>query len=353
MGGWREVSNSGGYPERVVQPHRPGRDQEPPGHAGARHVGHRRGRGRHRRRRHRRDAPGHDRPRLHHQRPRRPARPGHRGRAAAAGLRPGRQRLRPHVPDAPGREDRHPQQSAGEDPGRPVDGLHARGRSRVPRHQGGPREGLRAHDQAERRRRRDRRYGRPRAGEYRARGGAAGDGGQVAPLQGVRRDRRLPDLPGDDRGRPDRGNGPAHRPGLRGDQSRGHLGAPVLRGGRAAVRRAGHPRVPRRPARHRGGGPGGPAERPAPGAQGAAAAQGGRVRGGRGGHGDDPHPAEGGRRPHRGGGRARHPGPRAPGAHGSGQGRGARETNPPTSGAGSATRWRAPTCSSACPPRAC
>ena len=50
-------------------------------------------------------------------------------------------------------------------------------------------------------------------------------------------------------------------PGLRRHQPRGHLGAAVLRDRAAAACRARHPRLPRRPARHRDRGPGGAPER--------------------------------------------------------------------------------------------
>ena len=47
-----------------------------------------------------------------------------------------------------------------------------------------------------------------------------------------------------------------HRPGLRRHQPGGHLRAPLLRNRGAAEGGAGHPRLPRRPARHRRGGAG-------------------------------------------------------------------------------------------------
>ncbi len=57
----------------------------------------------------------------------------------------------------------------------------------------GPRP--RPHDQEEHGRHRHRRHRRAGARRHRARGGAAGHGGQGAVVQGVRRRRRLPDLP--------------------------------------------------------------------------------------------------------------------------------------------------------------
>ena len=68
-------------------------------------------------------------------------------------------------------------------------------RARLARDRRRSREGLGADDQAEHRRRRQRRQRGARARRRRPRGGAAGDGGQGRPLQGVRRRRRVPDLP--------------------------------------------------------------------------------------------------------------------------------------------------------------
>ena len=59
-----------------------------------------------------------------------------------------------------------------------------------------PPAGLRADDQAEHGGRRHRRHRGARPGRHRPRGGAAGDGRQGDALQGVRRRRRLADLPG-------------------------------------------------------------------------------------------------------------------------------------------------------------
>ena len=68
----------GPHPERLVQPHAPGGDQEPAGDARPPDLRHRRGRRRHPGRRSRRAREGHHRPRLHDQRARRAARPGDR-----------------------------------------------------------------------------------------------------------------------------------------------------------------------------------------------------------------------------------------------------------------------------------
>ena len=92
-------------------------------------------------------------------------------------------------------------------PRRPEHGLHAGRRARLHRDPRGPRQGLPVHDQAQHGRRRLRRQRRARAGRHRPRGRDARDGGQGRPVQGVRRRRRLPDLPvhqGPGRDRPDR-----------------------------------------------------------------------------------------------------------------------------------------------------
>ena len=81
--------------------------------------------------------------------------------------------------------------------------------------------------------------------------------------------------------------------------------------------------------------------------------QGRGVRGRRGGDGDDPHAAACRRRCHPGVDEHGIRPPGRPEPMDPVKAAVAGETNPPTSGAGSATRWRAPTSSSACPPRAC
>ena len=124
-----------------------------------------------------------------------------------------------------------------------------------------PRQGLRVHDQEEHRRGRLRRQRRARARQHRPRGGDAGDGGQGDAVQGVRRGRRLPDLPRHPGRRGDRQGGRADRADLRRHQPRGHLRPALLRDRGAAEGLARHPGLPRRPARHRGGGDGGAVQR--------------------------------------------------------------------------------------------
>ena len=68
----------------------------------------------------------------------------------------------------------------------------------------GPEQGLEPDDQAEHGRRRQRRHGGARARRHRPRGGDAGDGGQGDAVQGVRRRRRVADLPRDEGRRRDR-----------------------------------------------------------------------------------------------------------------------------------------------------
>ena len=138
-----------------------------------------------------------------------------------AARRRGRARLRPDVPAAPRRQDRDGVEVAAEDARRPLDGLHARRRAGLPRDRRGPQQGLEPHDQAEHRRGRERRHGRARARRHRARGGDAGDGGQGDAVQGVRRRRRVADLPRDDgRGRDRRRRRPRSRPASAASTSR-------------------------------------------------------------------------------------------------------------------------------------
>ena len=177
---------------------------------------------------------------------------------------------RPHLPAARGRQDRTAQQALAEDARRSLDGVHAGGGARVHRDPRRPRQGGAVHDQAQHRGGRLRRHRGARPGRHRPGGGDAGDGGQGVPVQGVRGRRRLPDLPRHQGPRRDRAHGEADGPRLRGDQPRGHLRAALLRDRGAPPAGARHPRVPRRPARHRGGGDGRAAERreahrPAPG----------------------------------------------------------------------------------------
>ena len=175
--------------------------------------------------------------------------------------RPGARLRRPDAADAPWRQDRAAQQVSAEDPRRPLDGLHARGRTGLPADRRRPLEGVRIHDQAQHRRRRLRRQRGARPRRHRPRGRDAGDGGKGDAVQGVRQRGRLSDLPQHPRSGPDREHREADVADLRGNQPRGHLGAALLRDRGAAQGGAGHPRLPRRPARNRGGGDGGAVQR--------------------------------------------------------------------------------------------
>ena len=143
--------------------------------------------------------------------------------------RQGARLRRPHDADAPRRQDLGREQVPAEDARRPLDGLHAGRRPRLPGHRRRPRQGLRVHDQEEHRRRRLRRQRRARPRQHRPRGGDAGDGGQGDAVQGVRPGRRLPDLPRHPGRRGDHQGGRTDRPHLRRDQPRGHLRAALLR----------------------------------------------------------------------------------------------------------------------------
>ena len=115
----------------------------------------------------------------------------HRGHPGSEG----RQRLGPGVPAAPGWQDRHSKQGAADDAGHAVDGLHAGRGAGVPGDRRGPTQGVAAHDQGQLRgggQRRDRGAG---PGRHRPGGRHAGDGRQGDAVQGIRRHRRLPDLP--------------------------------------------------------------------------------------------------------------------------------------------------------------
>ena len=122
-------------------------------------------------------------------------------------------------------------------------------------------QGLRVHDQEKHGRGRLRRQRRARARQHRPRGGDAGDGGQVHAVQRVRRRRRLPDLPRHPGRRRDRQGGRTDGADLRRHQPRGHLRPALLRDRGPAEGDARHPRLPRRPARHRGGDDGGAVQR--------------------------------------------------------------------------------------------
>ena len=138
-------------------------------------------------------------------------------------------RLRPDVPGAPRRQDRGRPQGAAEDARRPLDGLYARRRPSLPGDRRRPGQGMDADDEGPHGRRRHRRLCGARARRHRPRGGVARDGGEGHALQGIRRGRRVPDLPGDPRRRRDRRRGLRHRSRLRRHQPRGHLGAALLR----------------------------------------------------------------------------------------------------------------------------
>ncbi len=108
------------------------------------------------------------------------------------------------------------------------------------------------HDQAEHRRGRHRRHGGARPRRHRPRGGDAGDGGQVrcssrsSPASTPSRSASTPRTPT----RSSRRSRRSRR--LRRHQPRGHLRAALLRDRGAPQGEARHPRLPRRPARHRG-----------------------------------------------------------------------------------------------------
>ena len=103
---------------------------------------------------------------------------------------------RPHVPHARGRQDRGPGRGCPSQDRDDLSMAYTPGVARVCNAIADrPRPGPRAHDQAEHRRHRHRRHRRARPRRHRPGGGAAGHGGQGAPVQGVRRRRRVPDLP--------------------------------------------------------------------------------------------------------------------------------------------------------------
>ena len=79
----------------------------------------------------------------------------------------------------------------------------------------------------------------------------ARDGGKGRAVQALRRRRRLAGGARHQGHRHDRGDRQVHRTRLRRDQSRGHLRPALLRDRAPTARTAGHPGVPRRPARHR------------------------------------------------------------------------------------------------------
>ena len=163
----------------------------------------------------------------------------------------GRARLGPHLPDAPRWQDRDAVEGPGQDARRPLDGVHPRRRAHLPGDRRRPRARVEPDEQAEHRRRRLRRHRRARARRHRPRGGDAGDGGQGAPVQGVRRRRRLAALPRHEGPGRDRHDRQGDRARIRRHQPRGHFRPTLLRDRAETSCRARHPGLPRRPARHR------------------------------------------------------------------------------------------------------
>ena len=100
---------------------------------------------------------GQARARVHDRRPRPGALGGDPARDRLDPRRAGPRLRRPDPRDAPRRQDRAAQQVPAEDPRRPLDGLHARGRAGLHGDRRRPQQGLRVHDQEEHGRRRLRR----------------------------------------------------------------------------------------------------------------------------------------------------------------------------------------------------
>ena len=176
----------------------------------------------------------------------------------------GRSRLRPCLPRPPRRQARDQASPAAQDARRPLDGLHAGRRARLARDRRRSGEGLEPHDQAEHRRRRQRRHRGPRARRRRS-------GGSAARSWRAKRScsRSSPDvdafpicLATKDEDEIVR-TVEADRAGLRRHQPRGHLRAAVLRDRATSARDARYPCLPRRPARHRDRRPRGAAQRAA------------------------------------------------------------------------------------------
>ena len=138
-------------------------------------------------------------------------------------------------------------------PRRPQHGLHARRRPRVHGDRPRPRQGLPVHDQAQHGGRRLRRQRGARPRRHRPRGGDARDGGQGRAVQGVRRRRRVPDLPGHQGPRRDRRRRCIHIAPTFGGINLEDISRPALLRDRGPAQAAArHPGLPRRPARHRG-----------------------------------------------------------------------------------------------------
>ena len=153
-------------------------------------------------------------------------------------------------------------EGAAQDPRRPLDGLHARGRAHLHGDRRGSRLGLGPHDQAEHRRRRLRRHRRARPRRHRPRGGDAGDGGQgvlfkefggvdACPICLATKD--VDEIVAIVQG--------ASRPAFGGINLEDISAPRCFEIERAAEDDARHPRLPRRPARHRDRGAGGAAQR--------------------------------------------------------------------------------------------
>ena len=132
-------------------------------------------------------------------------------RGRGRGRRSGDRHERPHVPLAPGRHDLGRAQGLAQDARRPLDGLHPGRGADLHGHRQGPVGRAQADHQAQHGRRRHRRLGGPRSGQHRTGSGVAGDGGQGAPVQALRRHRRVAGLPRDPGRRRDRAHRPVHR----------------------------------------------------------------------------------------------------------------------------------------------
>ena len=153
---------------------------------------------------------------------------------------------------------------AAEDARRPLDGLHAGRRPRLPAIADDPERAFNLTIKQQHGRHRHRRHRRARPRRHRPRGRDAGDGRQGDAVQGVRRRRRLADLPRRPR-TPTRSSrrSKAIAPGFGGINLE-DIAAPRCFEIEERLRaRARHPRLPRRPARHRRRRPGRAAERAA------------------------------------------------------------------------------------------
>ena len=179
-------------------------------------------------------------------------------RAPGRGGRRGQEHARDHTPrlvgpdlqDARRRQDRGAAAVPGRRSGRPVDGVHPGRRQGLHGDRGERGAGRHLHDPEEHGRDRVRRHGGARPRRHRAEGCDARHGGQGAALQGVRRGRRLPDLPRRVDARGDHRDGGAAGADVRRHQPRRHRRARCVPGGGSAEGAARHPDLPRRPARH-------------------------------------------------------------------------------------------------------